>query len=31
MLPVASTINILAAALYEVFCASLDPARKEMC
>ncbi|CAI8599379.1 unnamed protein product [Vicia faba] len=28
--PVASTINTLAGALYKVFCASPDPARKEM-
>ncbi|KAL6531730.1 Squalene epoxidase 1 [Orobanche minor] len=28
--PVASTINTLAGALYKVFCASSDPARKEM-
>lgn len=28
--PVASTINTLAGALYQVFCASPDPARKEM-
>ncbi|KAK7410108.1 hypothetical protein VNO78_00637 [Psophocarpus tetragonolobus] len=28
--PVASTINTLAGALYRVFCASPDPARKEM-
>ncbi|KAF7843069.1 squalene monooxygenase-like [Senna tora] len=28
--PVASTINTLAGALYKVFCASADPARKEM-
>lgn len=30
MQPVASTINTLAGALYKVFCASPDPARKEM-
>ena len=30
MQPVASTINTLAAALYKVFCASSDQARKEM-
>nr|KAJ0206265.1 hypothetical protein LSAT_V11C500268340 [Lactuca sativa] len=29
-LPVSSTINTLAGALYKVFCASPDPARKEM-
>lgn len=29
--PVASTINTLAGALYKVFCASPDQARKEMC
>ncbi|KAJ9538043.1 hypothetical protein OSB04_030776 [Centaurea solstitialis] len=29
-LPVSSTINTLAGALYRVFCASPDPARKEM-
>ncbi|XVF36471.1 hypothetical protein REPUB_Repub19eG0061400 [Reevesia pubescens] len=29
--PVASTINTLAGALYKVFCASPDKARKEMC
>ncbi|KAG8373824.1 hypothetical protein BUALT_Bualt11G0065400 [Buddleja alternifolia] len=29
--PVASTINTLAGALYEVFCASSDQARMEMC
>ncbi|KAA8546610.1 hypothetical protein F0562_002651 [Nyssa sinensis] len=29
--PVASTINTLAGALYKVFCASSDQARKEMC
>lgn len=28
--PLASTINTLAEALYKVFCASPDPARKEM-
>lgn len=28
--PLASTINTLANALYKVFCASTDPARKEM-
>lgn len=28
--PIASTINTLAGALYKVFCASPDPARKEM-
>lgn len=28
--PMASTINTLAGALYKVFCASPDPARKEM-
>ena len=28
--PMASTINTLAGALYKVFCASADPARKEM-
>ncbi|CAJ1961424.1 unnamed protein product [Sphenostylis stenocarpa] len=28
--PMASTINTLAGALYKVFCASTDPARKEM-
>lgn len=28
--PVASTINTLAGALYQVFCASPDPARQEM-
>lgn len=28
--PVSSTINTLAGALYKVFCASPDPARKEM-
>ena len=30
MQPVASTINTLAGALYKVFCASPDQARKEM-
>lgn len=30
MQPVAATINTLAGALYKVFCASPDPARKEM-
>lgn len=28
--PVASTINTLAGALYQVFCASTDPAKQEM-